>query len=246
MATERSRVSLLQSDTAEWKLWALVAEFGSHLDPTQWVLIGGQMVALHLHIAGRVPSRTTTDIDIVADLVSAPGSFNACKNAATNMNLTAQPSITGKTLHRFTGPSGQLDLMVADHLPARLTRQFTKPTPVSIPGGQRAINRRITVEVDTAHGSGVVPLPDLAGALVMKARAAGADTRDRMRHYTDLAQLPSIIDDPLDFRERLDAKEKRYLGRVRLADDPTRSPWLTINERTRQRALDAWFTLTGG
>jgi len=157
MANER--VSLLRSETPEWKLWSLVAEFSSHIDPTQWVLVGGQMVALHLHLAGERPSRTTTDIDVVADLITAPGSFRACRAAAATMDLAAQPSITGKALHRFTGPAGQLDLMVADHLPSRLTRQFTRLSPVSIRGGQRALNRRIVVDVSTVYGVGIVPVP---------------------------------------------------------------------------------------
>jgi predicted nucleotidyltransferase len=234
---------LLQSETPEWKLWSLVAEFSSHIDPTQWVLVGGQMVALHLHLAGGRPSRTTTDIDVVADLITAPGSFRACREAAAAVNLVAQPSITGKTLHRFKGPAGQLDLMVADHLPSRLTRQFTRPTPVSIPGGQRALDRRIVVDISTVYGVGAVPVPDLSGALVLKARAAAADTRDRERHRTDVAQLSSIIYDPIWFLEELDKKERRALRLVDLGSDPSRAPWLALDEAKRQRAVDAWSTL---
>ena len=46
-----------------------------------------------------------------------------------------QPSITGQILHWLRGPAGQLDLMVPDHLPTRLTDQFTKPAPMAVPGG---------------------------------------------------------------------------------------------------------------
>jgi hypothetical protein len=81
-------------------------------------------------------------------------------------------------------------------------------------------------------------------ALVVNARAATADTRDRGRHHTDLAQLASIIEDPLATLDQLDTKEKRHLRRVQLAKDPTVSPLLELGERTRQRAIDAWFTLT--
>ena len=71
MATELKRVGMLQADTPEWRLWAAIAELASYLTADQWVLIGGQMVALHLRLAGAQPTRTTTDIDIVADILTA-------------------------------------------------------------------------------------------------------------------------------------------------------------------------------
>ena len=152
--------------------------------------------------------------------------------------------MTGRNLHRFSGPAGQLDLMVRDHLPPHLTRGFTTPAPVPVDGEQRALDRRMVVDVDTEFGPASVPLPDLVGAVVIKARAATSDTRDRNRHHTDLAQLSSIINDPLEFRGSLDNKEKRYLRRVRLPDDSTKSPWLELGDRSRQHATNAWFTLT--
>ena len=244
MAVELNRVGMLQADTPEWRLWAAIAELASYLTADQWVLIGGQMVALHLRLAGAQPTRTTTDIDIVADILTAQSSYAACKTAAGKMNLKPEPSVDGKTLHRFAGPSGQLDLMVPDHLPSWLTRKFTRPAPVVVPGGQRAIDRRINVGITTAFGDADIPLPDLQGALVLKARAAIADTRDRERHHLDLAQLSTIIDNPLRFREGLDAKEKRYLRKVLLDEDITRAPWLRLDNPVRQRALDTWFSLT--
>jgi len=93
------------------------------------------------------------------------------------------------------------------------------------------------------HGVGAVPVPDLSGALVLKARPAAADTRDRERHRTDVAQLSSIIDDPIGFLEELDKKERRALRLVDLGSDPSRSPWLALDEVKRQRAVDAWSTL---
>ena len=237
---------MLKADTPEWQLWSLVADLANRLEPGSWILIGGQMVALHIHLTGRTPRRTTTDIDIVADVLTSRSSFQACTAVARDMGLEPRPSLNGRTLHRFTGPAGQLDLLVPDHLPSHLIRRFTTPAPVQVPGGQRALDRRITVEVDTESGPASIPLPDLIGALVVKARAATSDTRDRTRHYTDIAQLTAIIDDPLDVRDRLDNKEKRYLRRARLSDDPTESPWLELDDRSRPRAIEAWRTLTDG
>jgi hypothetical protein len=129
-------------------------------------------------------------------------------------------------------------------LPSWLTRKFTPPTPVVVPGGQRAIDRRINIGISTTFGDADIPIPDLQGAVVLKARAAIADGRDRERHHLDLAQLSTIIDNPLRFREGLDAKERRYLRKVRLDEDITMPPWLRLDGTVQQRALDAWFTLT--
>lgn len=246
MAGDLQQASLLRSDTPEWRLWSLVAEFAIRLGAQPWILIGGQMVALHLHLAGTTPRRTTTDVDVIADIITSRSSFRECSAVAREMGLEPQPSMTNQTLHRFSGPAGQLDLMVPDHLPTHLIRRLAGPKPVPIPGGQRALDRRITVNVDTEFGRAAIPLPDLVGALVLKARAATSDSRDRHRHHTDLAQLAAIIDDPLELRRATDNKEKRYLRRVQLSDDPTTSPWLELGERSRQRAIDAWLTLTDG
>jgi len=243
MDADQPSASLLRSDTAEWELWSLVAELANRFEPKSWVLIGGQMVALHVHLAGGVPRRTTTDVDIVADILTDRGAFHACRAVALDMGLEAQPSITGRNLHRFSGPAGHLDLMVPDHLPPNLTRQFTRPTPVPVAGGQRALDRRTFVRIDTEAGPASIPLPDLVGAIVIKARAATSDTRDRDRHHTDIAQLAAIVDDPIELRDSLDAKEKRYLRRTRLPEDRTKSPWLELGDQTRQRAIDAWLTL---
>lgn len=38
--------ALKTGNTPAWQLWAHLAQFGRHLQPTDWVLVGGQMVAL--------------------------------------------------------------------------------------------------------------------------------------------------------------------------------------------------------
>ena len=81
---------------------------------------------------------------------------------------------------------------------------------------------------------------------MLKARAAIADTRDRNRHLTDLAQLSSIINDPIGLTGSLDKKERRALRRISLDLDPTQSPWLALDEAKRQRSVDAWSTIVAG
>ncbi len=135
MDADQPSASLLRSDTAEWRLWSLVAELANRLEPESWVLIGGQMAGLHVHLAGVSPRRTTTDVDIVADILTDRNAFHACKAVALDMGLEAQPSITGKNLHRFSGTAGHLDLMVPDHLPTHLTRHSRDRPRFRLPEG---------------------------------------------------------------------------------------------------------------
>ncbi len=37
-------VPLKTGNTPAWQLWAQLAQFARHLQPTDWVLVGGQMV----------------------------------------------------------------------------------------------------------------------------------------------------------------------------------------------------------
>ena len=68
--------------------------------------------------------------------------------------------------------------------------------------------------------------------------------RPSRRPTRSLSSITEFIDNPLRLRNELDTKEKRYLRKVRLDEDPTKAPWLRLDNPVRQRALDTWFTLT--
>jgi hypothetical protein len=241
---EPEPIPLRRVDTPAWRVWANLAELSRHLKSEQWALVGGQMVALHLHAAGSIPVRTTTDIDVVADLLTDRSSLAACCHAAEQLDMTARPSVDGKTLHRFEGEAGVLDIMVADHLPSRMSPRLLRRQVVAVPGGQRALDRRTILSISTEAGDADIPTPDLRGAIVLKARAATADTRDRARHHLDLAQLAAIVEDPVGFAAELDSKERRALRKPQLGEDVTSDPWLQVEPASRQLAVDAWLTIT--
>lgn len=123
--------------------------------------------------------------------------------------LQPQPSISGKTLHRFVGARGQVDLVVPDHVPSSLAQKLRGHRPVAVAGGRRALDRaaRLAVVLDNRHAD--VLVPDLRGALVLKARAAITDRRDSDRHLSDLAFLSSLVADPLGLADALDAILRR-------------------------------------
>jgi hypothetical protein len=168
----------------------------------------------------------------------------ACYRAAEQLEMTARPSADDLTLHRFEGEAGVLDIMVADHLPSRMAPRLLRRRAVSVPGGQRALDRRTLLSIATEAGDADIPIPDLRGAIVLKARAATADTRDRARHHLDLAQLAAIVEDPVGFAAELDSKERRALRKPQLDADVTSDPWLQVEPASRQLAVEAWLTMT--
>jgi Nucleotidyl transferase AbiEii toxin, Type IV TA system len=228
---------------AERLLWTALLELAGHLDAADWALIGGQMVALHGLIRGVVPLRTSVDIDIVANVVARRNSLQACVAAAAAIGLEARPSITGKRTHRFEGNGVRLDLLVPDHLPRHLVPRLLGRDPVSITGGQRALDRAGRVYVRFDGIEAVVVMPDLRGAIVLKARAAVADRRDVERHRGDIAFLCSLIEDPLRIAAELDPRERRHLRRCPLPGDPRQSPWIFLEASSRAKAVDAWTRL---
>jgi hypothetical protein len=98
----------------------------------------------------------------------------------------------------------------------------------------------VTLGSDAAE----IVVPDLRGAIVLKARAASADHRDNERHVSDVAFLCSLVTDPLELAVQLDSKERRSLRRIDLANDARSTPWVFLEPSARLDALDAWRELT--
>ena len=237
-------VQLDSALVADRDLWAALHAFASLVDPVDWVLIGGQMVALHGYVASTVPPRATHDIDVVANITVERHALARCAQALTDLSFAPRPALSGKKLHRFAGDTISVDLLVPDHLPRHLAVRLLGHDPVQIEGGQRALDRAhaVTVSLDGVHAT--VPTPDLVGALVIKARAYVADSRDTDRHAHDLAFLCSLIHDPRIIHADLDRNERRYLRRADLTKDHTKLPWANLDRDVRADAAEAWETLT--
>lgn len=236
-------IRLHPSDTPAWQLWSQLVELSRHLELDDWLLVGGQMVALHCHLAGVAPGRATTDIDIVANVLTTNRALSACRAAARAMGLEPDPSLDGRHLHRFRNDTMVLDVMVPDHTPQHLVLRLAGREAVPIVGAARALQRAACCTIDTGAGRADIPVPDLRGALVLKARAWVADTRDRGRHLYDLAQLSATIDDPLTLGAALDRKERRALRRVTMPVATTADPWLQLASEHRNDAVEAWQTI---
>ncbi|MGY1714194.1 hypothetical protein ACI78R_07040 [Geodermatophilus sp. SYSU D01106] len=79
--------------------------------------------------------------------------------------------------------------------------------------------------------SATVPVPDLLGALVLKAAAWQSTTRDRARHRGDAAFLASLMSDPLAERARFAGSDRKRLQRLDLVlSDPDAAEWRALGD----------------
>ena len=91
----------------------------------------------------------------------------------------------------------------------------------------------------------VVPVPDLLGALVLKAAAWTVDGRDRGRHSGDAAFLTSLITDPLAERERFARSDRKRLLRLdSVLGDPDADEWRALGDAAPD-GITTWRLLVG-
>lgn len=185
----RSTVVLPALPAEQELAWRVLLDLDRRDQP--WVLVGGQMTLLHCLEHGIDGARSTDDGDIVLDVWTHRDAVRS-----TGLWLTAEHGFTFSDTqdgfaYRYTRDGATLDLLV----PEGLDRQRWSPRaaggrdPLPIDGGNQALLRVERVPVQVGTRTGHVRRPDLLGALVLKAAAYVADSRDTDRHAEDLALL---------------------------------------------------------
>ncbi|MDP9255481.1 MAG: hypothetical protein M3Q31_02840 [Actinomycetota bacterium] len=85
----------------------------------------------------------------------------------------------------------------------------------------------------------MIPCPDLAGALVIKAAAAGSDHGlGPERHLSDLAVLFSLVTDPFRLRGELRPRNARRIAAARALVDEHEA-WLLLPQPQRLEGITA-------
>ena len=213
-------------------LWDLVLDLAGQLPPRGWVLVGGQMVMLHGLPPGRVAMRASQDVDVLADLLSDEAGLVRCVRAVRDLDLEPQPDAAGK-VYRFVRARDQAraDVLAPDHTPPRRRLRTVGGDTIRIEGGTQALQRAMPVRVGKGGRTASVPVPDLLGALVLKAAAWATDTRDRERHSGDAAFLAGLIPDPLAERDRFAGSDRKRLQRLdQVLGDPDAPEWRRLDD----------------
>lgn len=87
-------------------------------------------------------------------------------------------------------------------------------------------------------------MPGRFGALILKAAAYKADTRDRNRHLSDAVVLLACIDDPLAEREGFTGSDRSRLQTLRSRLAPGDFSWTVLTDQSRIDAEMALILLT--
>lgn len=105
--------------------WSTVFDVIEATDANNWVLVGGLMVQLHALRANFPPPRATKDVDLVVDVAANSASVTSIATALLRIGFEpVVPANRKEPIYRFQRDAEQVDLMVADHLPARLNPRF--------------------------------------------------------------------------------------------------------------------------
>jgi predicted nucleotidyltransferase len=231
-------ITIMPTHDAEARIWATALEVSELFADVPWVLIGAQMVMLLEREVGRTSGRTTGDVDAIVDVRTLAG---GTRTAARRLLAAGYELDAAEHPHRFRRGDAQVDLLAPDHLGPRVDLTTIPPAvTVEIPGGTRALSTRRSLGVDvTGVGSGSLPVPSLAGAIVLKSRA----WRDRQaeRDAEDLVRLLAIVVDVEAVRRELKPAERQALRQVRPLVDPSHRAWRVA--RDPEEALLAFARL---
>ncbi|WP_146842516.1 hypothetical protein [Cellulomonas composti] len=204
------------------------------------MLVGGLMVQLQARAAGIDEVRTTDDVDALVDVMGTGVTVLFVASRLRDLGFeVVEPGWDDASAHRLRRGTDVVDLLVADHLPKHKRPQLAGRAVLATEGGAQALARtqRVTVIDGDTHVE--LAVPDLLGALVLKAAAHAADSRDRGRHLRDAALLAALITDHLRELARLQGSDRKRLLRLRDAlADPQQDAWLLLPEGLRQRGQD--------
>ncbi len=215
-------IEVLPRSEPEAASWATALSVAGALVNIPWVLIGAQMVMLLEQEAGVPTGRTTGDIDALVDVRALAG---ATRSAADRLLAAGFDAVGTGHPYRFQRGLEQVDLLAPDHLGRRVDLTTMPPgVTTQVPGGTRALatRRHLSVRIVGAGSEGLLPVPSLAGAIVLKVRAWEA--RQAPRDAEDLARLLALSKDIEALRASFKSNERAALSRVGpLAADRSRT-----------------------
>ncbi len=193
--------------------------------PAPWTLIGAHMVALHGWLRGRVPIRPSKDADILVNLRVVSQGIAAVSRALVGDGYQLIERSVGGQGHSFARGEVRFDVLAPDGLGSRaqLVTLHNFRT-VTVPGGTQALHRTAPVEVRTRSVAGIVPLPNLLGAILIKVRAIDVDDEPRAQR-SDVAFLLSLVENPDELARQCSATERGWLRKHPYFSDPHNACW---------------------
>lgn len=236
--------------------WPNVAELAGALPVGSWTLIGGLMTQLHTIHRGFGIIRPTSDVDIVLHIEAQRGLPNTVAAALEGLGYRLRPSLDERSTmaHRFVrgkstvdvvagrAEEDQVDAMIADHAAPKAIEKLRGKDMVRIEGGTQALRRTINAQLSFGTPEPVtISVPRPFGAVILKAAASIANTRDPERHLFDAAALLACIEDPFSERAEFTGSDRRRITALARQLPGNHRPWRALPEAHRiqaQLALD--------
>lgn len=146
--------------------------------------------------------------------------------------------------HRFKKGGVLIDVLAPDGLNA-VKRRVTVPPlyTVEVPGGSQALQRTEVVEIAVGDARGVLPRPNLLGAILVKTRAIAVDDAKESQRL-DTAFLLTLVSNPQELAATITASEKGWLRAKPELNDPDRAWWRAQREH-REWGIYVLRTLMG-
>jgi len=228
-------VPISPGSSGEEGLWRTALEVAALFRDWPWVIIRAQMVMLLELEHGRPSGRTTSDLDAMVDVRVV---VDAMRLGAERL-IDAGFESSAEHRFRFVRGLDQVDLLVPDHVGRRVDlATISSEATAGIPGGRRALATRRFIPVDIVHvGVGDLPVPSLAGAIVIKMSAHEA--RGTRRDLEDLVRLLALVDDVDAVRDELKPRERKRLGAISALVTAADAAWSVAVDPDNARAAFA-------
>jgi hypothetical protein len=165
---EREPLTLSDMPEHQQAMWLTLMDF-EESDPPPWVLVGGQMTALHLTEHGHTAHRPTDDGDMVVGVWTRRDALRSTTIYLTSNGFTERTTTDGYG-YRFIRGKTAIDVMI----PEGLNRQKRYPTTGSgrpglqADGGNQALTRAERLPIRINDQMGYVRRPALLGAIVAR------------------------------------------------------------------------------
>jgi len=228
-------ITIPRDDELATQLWDALLEVAAVI-PSDWTLVGAQMVFLHGLEHERTPPRRSTDLDVIVNVRAITDHPKAFVRGLKSLGYQLEGVSADGVGHRFVRGDVKIDVLLPDGIGTRAPREVSPGVrSVEVPGGSQALRRSVQVAVRTDTQVGSIPRPTLLGAILVKARAIEVDDLpDAQRE--DLAFLLTLVGDPFGMAEELSDNERKWLKRQADLLDPEARAWRNIDGAEDGRA----------
>jgi hypothetical protein len=216
-------------DSQDEEVWRSLLELRERY-PEGWTLIGARMVTLYAFEHGRTPPRFSLDADALINVRLIPHGTQRFSKLLLDLDYELVDVSGFGHGHRFKKGAVVIDVLAPDGLNA-MERRVTVPPlyTVQVPGGSQALQRTEVVEVAVGDARGVLPRPNLLGAILVKTRAIAVDDAKESQRL-DVAFLLTLVSDPQELAATITASEKGWLRAQPELNEPDRVWWRAQRE----------------